>query len=95
MLKLRAEKATTYITTAKAASSKKSGIFGEQKANLTYEQRQARRKEIDERKKKTKCHNCGQIGHWVESVSTTKMTPPRRTKTLLAKIRAITCTKLL
>ena len=61
----QSEKVTAYIASSKIASSKKPGGTSDQKSSLTFEQRQARRKEIEEKKKTIECHNCGQTGHWV------------------------------
>jgi hypothetical protein len=54
---------------SKAASGKdtKGGTKGgsaDSRPNQTYEQRQARRKEIDDKKKETECWKCGSKGHW-------------------------------
>jgi hypothetical protein len=65
-----ADKASAYVAaTSKQASSKDAkeaskGNSTDTRPILTFEQRQARHKEIEDRKKETKCWKCGKKGHW-------------------------------
>jgi hypothetical protein len=65
----QSNKNSAYVSvSSKAASGKDSkegtkGRSADSRPNQTYEQRQARRKEIDDKKKETECWKCGSIGH--------------------------------
>lgn len=61
------EKAEEKIVVAYATtynSSNQSSLPSVSRPQLTYEQRQERRVQINERKKVTSCWKCGQLGHW-------------------------------
>lgn len=57
-----------YATTYSKGSTSAAGADQSQVAGptLTYEQRQERRREINERKKITVCWRCNQMGHWAQ-----------------------------
>jgi transposase InsO family protein len=65
------DKVAAYVSVSatKALGGKDSkgsskGGSGDSRPNITYEQRQARRREIDDKKKETECWKCGNKGHW-------------------------------
>ena len=62
MKEMKEREASASPTSAFVAQAKRGD--GTSRPSLTYEQRQARKKDLDKRKKTAECWKCGKVGHY-------------------------------